>query len=159
MLSVSAMPCSPASKDFGARRTCTRGSRSDGALEISVRTGITMNGHMLGNIELQPLDVVVERYGAQADILDRRPRRGRTHVRTNENLRLRQIHDRHVAGVIEAFDMVADDRLIAVADRISVPVRLELPWSGTRRRKWELCQPVWAESPRLRHKHDSFVEV
>src|SRR5437879_5995121 len=109
--------CSPASKGFGAGRTCTRGSRSDGALEIAVRTGITMDRHVLGYIELQPLDVVVKRYGVRADIGNRRPCRGRAHVRVNENLRLRQIHDRHVAGMIEAFHMVADDRLIAVADR------------------------------------------
>jgi hypothetical protein len=36
--------------------------------------------------------------------------------------------------MIEALDMVADDRLIAVADRMPLPIRLELPWSGTRRR-------------------------
>src|ERR1700680_3155973 len=98
------------SVSFGAGRTCTRGSRSDGALEISVRTGTPMDRHLLGNIELQPLDVVVERHGVRADIGNRRPRCGRAHVRINENLRLRQIHDSHVAGVIEAFDMVADDR-------------------------------------------------
>src|SRR6202047_4824903 len=97
-----------------------------------------MDRHMLGNIELQPLDVAVERYGARADIGNRRPRRGRAHVRANENLRLRQIHDPHVAGMIEALDMVADDRLVAVADRMPLPIRLQLPWSGTRRRKWEL---------------------
>ena len=114
---------------------------------------------MLGNIELEPLDVVVERYRVRADILDRRAGRWRPHVRVNENLRLGQIHDCHVARVIEAFDMVADHRLIAVADRIPVPIRLELPWSGTRRRKWELRQPVRTESPRLRYKHDPFVEV
>jgi len=28
-----------------------------------------MNRHMLGNIELQPLDVVVERQGVRADIV------------------------------------------------------------------------------------------
>jgi len=93
---------------------------------------------MLGDIELQPLDVVVERYGVWADIGNRRPRRGRAHVSIYENLRLRQIHDRHVAGVIEAFDMIADDRLVAVANRMPLPVSLKLPWSGTRRRKWEL---------------------
>src|SRR5712692_9655043 len=71
---------------------CSR--RSDGALEIGVRTGITMDWHMLADIELQPLDVVVERYGVRADIGNRRPRRGRPHIRADENLRLRQIHDR-----------------------------------------------------------------
>jgi hypothetical protein len=45
-----------------AGRACTRRNRSDGALEIGIRTGITMDWHMLGDIELQPLDVVVERY-------------------------------------------------------------------------------------------------
>src|SRR5262249_34143389 len=48
---------------FGAGRACTRRRRSDGTLEIGVRTRITMNRNMLGNIELQPLDIVVERYG------------------------------------------------------------------------------------------------
>src|SRR5580704_16685661 len=144
---------------FGAGRTCTRGSRSDGALEIGVRTGTTMDRNMLGDIKLQPLDVVVERYGVRADFGNRRPRRGRAHVRANENLRLRQIHDRHVAGVIEALDMVTDDRLVAVADRMPFPIRLQLPGSRTRRRKWELRQPVRAQSTRLGHQHDSFVEV
>src|SRR5437016_11498239 len=55
--------------------------------------------------------------------------------------------------------MVADDRLIAIADRIPVPIRLELPWSGSRRRKWELRQPIRAQRTRLRYKHDPFVEV
>src|SRR5437016_10986353 len=97
-----------------------------------------MNWHMLGNIELQPLDVVVERYGVRADIGNRCTRSRRPHVGVDEKLRLRQIYDRHVAGVIEAVDMVADDRLIAVADRMPLPICLELPRSGTRRRKWEL---------------------
>src|SRR5258708_36799074 len=118
-----------------------------------------MDRYVLGYIEFQPLDVVVERYRVRADIGNWRPCRGRAHVGTNENLRLRQIHDRHVAGVIEAFDMVADNRLIAVADRMPLPIRLELPWSGTRRRKWKLRQPVWVQSTWLRHKHDPFVEV
>src|SRR5881409_2376826 len=138
-------------------RACTRRGRSDGALEIGVRTRITMNRHMLGNIELQPLDIVVERYGVRADIGNRRPRCRRPHVGVDEKLRLRQIHDRHVAGVIEAVDMVADDRLIAVADRMALPIRLELPWSGTRRRKGELRQPVRAQRTRLGYKHDPFV--
>src|SRR5437867_4781878 len=144
---------------LGAGRPCTRCGWSDGAFEVRVRARIAMDRHMLGNIKLQPLDVVVERYRVRADIRDWRPRRRWPHVRIDENLRLRQIYDRHVACVIEAFDMVADDRLITVADRIPVPVGLELPWSGTRRRKWELRQPVRAESPRLRYKHDPFVEL
>ena len=114
---------------------------------------------MLDNIELQPLDVVVERYRVRADIGDRRLRRGRPQVDANENLRLRQIHDGRVAGVIEAVDMVADDGLIAVGDCMSLSIRLKLPWSGTRRRKWELRQPVWAQRTWLRHKHDPFEEV
>src|SRR5207249_11329460 len=101
---------------YRAGRTRTRCRWSDGAFEIGLRTRIAMDRHMLGNIELEPLDVVVERYRVRADILDRRAGRWRPHVRVNENLRLGQIHDRHVAGVIEAFDMVADHRLIAVAD-------------------------------------------
>src|SRR6476660_3266791 len=101
-----------------------------------------MDRHMLGNIQLQALDVVVKRYRVRTDIGNRSPRCGWAHVRVNENLRLREIHDRHVARVIEAFNMIADDRLIAVADRMPLPIRLELPWSGTRRRKWELRQPV-----------------
>jgi len=43
---------------FGAGRTCTRRRGPDGTLEIRIRTGITMDRHMLANIELQPLDIV-----------------------------------------------------------------------------------------------------
>src|SRR5437660_1637828 len=86
---------------FGTGRTWTRRRWSDGTLEIRVRAGITMDRHVLANIELQPHDIVVVRYGVRADIGDRRTGRGRPHVRVNENLRLRQIHDGHVASVIE----------------------------------------------------------
>src|SRR5262249_54212000 len=132
---------------------------SDGLFEVRVRARIAMNRHMLGNIELQPLDVVIKRYRVRTDIRDRRARRRWSHVRIDENLRLRQIHDRHVAGVIEAFDVVADDRLIAVTDRIAIPIRFELPWSGARRRKRELRQAVLAQSTWLRYQLDSFVKV
>src|SRR5438093_10120897 len=73
---------------FGACRTLPRCGWSNGALEICLRTGIAVDRHMLGNIELQPLDVVVQRYGVRADILDRRAGRGWSHIRINENLRL-----------------------------------------------------------------------
>src|SRR5207237_10141137 len=99
------------------------------------------------------------RYRVRADIGSRRPRRGWAHVGVNEKLRLRQIYDRHVARVIEAVDVVADDRLIAIADRMPLPICLELPWSGPRRRKWELRQPVRAQRTRLRYKHDPFVKI
>src|SRR5262249_28066255 len=123
---------------FGPGRACARRRRSDSALEIGLRTRITVNRHVLGNIELQPLDIVVERYGVRADIGNRCPCRRRAHVSLDEKLRFREIHDRHVAGVIEAVDMVADDRLITVADRMPLSICLELPGSRTRRRKWEL---------------------
>src|SRR5437879_11022597 len=50
-----------------AGRACTCRGRSDRALEVGVRTGIPMDGNMLGNIELKPLDVVVERHGVRAN--------------------------------------------------------------------------------------------
>src|SRR5437867_2260884 len=55
--------------------------------------------------------------------------------------------------------MITDDRLIAVADRMPLPIRLEFPWSGTCRRKWKLRQPVRAQRTRLRYKQDPFEEV
>src|SRR5207249_10050119 len=118
-----------------------------------------MNRHVLGNIELQPLDVVVKRYRIRADIRDRRPGSRWPHVRIDENLRLRQIHDRHVARVIEPVDVVADDRLIAVADRMPLPIGPELSWSGPRRRAWELRQPVRTQSTGLRDELDSYVQA
>ena len=61
--------------------------------------------------------------------------------------------------MIEPVDVVADDRLVAVADRMPLPIGLELSWSGPRRREWELRQPVRTQSTGLRYELDSFVEV
>src|SRR5439155_23784732 len=73
--------CPQNSVAFRAGGALTRCRRCDGALEIGLRTRITMDRHMLRNIQLQPLDIVVERYRVRADILDRRAGRGWSHVR------------------------------------------------------------------------------
>lgn len=47
-------------------------------------------------------------------------RRGRliVHVRVGQDFRCRKVHDQHIASVIETSDVVTDDRLRPIADRM-----------------------------------------
>ena len=140
------------------RRPCRH--RRDDALEVSVRAGIAVDRHVLGNIELQARDVAEQRHGVGTDIREIPSRGGRAvKVRVDRDLLLGEIRDQHVVAVVETVDMIEFDRLIAVADRVLVRERLQFQRSGSRRRERPLREPVELERSLLRGEDDPLIEV
>jgi len=115
---------------------------------------------MLSDVELEPLDIAEQRNGVGIDV-GQVPSCGRRAVElgVDHDLLLREIDDRHVVAVVETFDMIDLDRLVAVADHVAIRERLQGQVAGTCRRKWPGRQPVGLERPRLRRQNDPLVEV
>src|SRR5262249_890486 len=81
-----ASPLAPA-----ARRRRPRRHGADNPLEIGLRSGVAVDRHVLRHIELQPLEVPVERNSIQVDIRRRRPGRRRSiEIAVDHDLLLRE---------------------------------------------------------------------
>jgi len=103
---------------------------------------------MLGNVELEALEVAEQRNRVGIDIREVPTcRRRAVEVRIDDDLLLREIDDRHVVAVVETFDVIELDRLIAVADRVAIRESLQgqVAWTGRRKRPGR--QPVGLQGP------------
>ena len=101
----------------GAIQNFTANAKS--ASPQDVRSRITVDWHMLSDVKLQPPDVAEQRNGVGIDIRQV-PSCGRppADVGVDRDLLLGAIHDCHVVAVVETFDVIELDHLVAIADRI-----------------------------------------
>jgi hypothetical protein len=77
---------------------------------------------MLGNVELEALEVAEQRNGVGVDIREVPTcRRRAVEVRIDDDLLLREIDDRHVVAVVETFDVIELDRLIIRSGKADFP--------------------------------------
>ena len=103
-----------------------RRDRSNDPVEVGLRSRIAVDRHVLGHVELQPLNVPEQRNGVRVDIrkISAGGRRA-IQVRVDQNLLLREIRNQHIVAVVETIDVIKLDRLVAVADRVPVRERLQ----------------------------------
>jgi hypothetical protein len=85
--------------------------------------------HMLRHVELQPLEVAEQRNGVGIDNADLYgPPAAGGNLPNDHDLLLREIDDRHAVAMVETFDVIELDRLVAVVEEESTQGVID--WSG-----------------------------